>query len=279
MILNSFEEPVIEEQSLEVKKPKFRSASALSHEGNTEAQRLVLQEELNFKNRPGNHTKNSSVVESRFGEVKKLREMVVTHPELAVFERALYTADNIYLIPEERKEEAETIARQQFLDYIKKYEASGVTPENIVDWKKSGMPGAGTNKTWIYDNERPYDTWRIHVVVEDDNNIVNGKCLPKSVIAYHEVMHAEETPKGVPESYKMSEIVTTLKTIILVDEIYKKLFGAPLGVEVDYGREIARGNQKIKLGQLANFYRDLENKYKVLGKAVVSEESLRLIKG
>lgn len=277
---NPSEAPTIKTDLLtEEKEPKSSAARPPSSEGNTEAQRLVLQDELNFQKLPGNHTKNSPVVASRFGEIKMLREMVKTHPEFSVFESVLYTADNIYLIPAEKKEEAEELARQRLLEYINKYKSDGVTAENVVSWKKTGMAGFGTNKIWVHDTENRWNTWRVQVAVEDADNLVNGKCLPKSAVAYHEVMHAEETPKGAPESYVMSEIVTTLKTIILIDEIYKKLFDVTLDTEVDYGREVAWNSQKIKLGRLANFYRDLEIKYGTLGMAVVSEESLRLIRG
>jgi len=247
---------------------------------NDAERKLRLQREQNFDRIPGKHTLDSKVVGTRVDELSALKDKAESHTELVDFERALYNPDNIFLIPEEKREEAEKIAKKYFDEYVRRHKDSGATTDNIVEWTNSKMPGGASNKMYIYDTENEWNTWTVHAVVEDQGWVRGDKYLPKYVTAYHEVMHIEETEKGAPESSEhsvMNEMLPTMKTILLVDQIYKEIYGISPNEEVDYQRDIIWKNKKIKLGELANFYRDLEGKYSDIGNAVLSDESLNFI--
>jgi len=247
-----------------------------------EEDKARLQVESNFDKKPGRHTLNSDIVAARLEEMQLLKDKLIEHPELRDFESALYQPKNIYLIPVDKKEQSEEIAERLFEGYIKKFEDMGATVNNVVAWVNTRMPGVASNKMHIYDVENKWNTWTLHAIVEDEGTVREDKYLPKYVAAYHELMHVEETPKGVPTSYQqgdMAEILTTIKTITLIDQIYKEIFSINFSDEVDYKQEVDWGKGKIRLGWLANFYRNLEQKYNSVGRAVVSEESLKLIQG
>ncbi len=245
-----------------------------------EERKLSLQQKLNYPEMPGRHSKESPVVGSRLEEWNITRELVDRLPEVVEFERAIYKKENVYIIPEQEGHDADELAKKFFLEYISKYSDSGINTDNIVSWVQDSLPGAGSNKTWIYDVENEWNTWNLHAAIEDSNTTFEGKCLPKHIAAYHEVMHMEETPKGAPESLQGSpgrEIMSTIKTIILLDQIYKSLKGLRIEESVDYNREITWGKNSIKLGELANIYRSLEQKYGSICEAIISPESIQLV--
>ncbi len=165
-----------------------------------EERRLRLQGEMNFDNMAGRHTFKSDVVAARFAELKLLKDKVETYPKLKDFEEAIYRPDSIYLIPAEKKVEAEEVAKRLFTEYVKRYESAGATIDNVVAWVNTGMPGAASNKMHIYDGENQWNTWALHAIIEDEGTVRRDKYLPKYVVAYHELMHVEETPKGAPRS-------------------------------------------------------------------------------
>ncbi len=242
----------------------------------------TLERKLNYLNTPGFHSRQSPVVGTRSEELTdiitamNLPDYYVLHN----FEKAIYQSRYLYIIPNHQRDAANKFARQIFLDYIEKYKTYGVTEENCVSWKKSGYPGEESNKTWLSDLENEFNTWRLHVAVEADNGIHNEKYdgfLPPHVVAYHELMHLEEAPKGAPESYQYKpggEILTATKTIILLDQIYKMINGLRIDDVVDYKLELDIVGKKIALGEFANFYRKLEAQYQNLAKAILSPESL-----
>lgn len=254
---------------------------AASSESNAE-HKLKLQRENNFVAKPGRHTLDSAVVASRVTEIELIKSKQAECPELVDFEKALYKPENIFLIPQEKSNEAEEIAKRRFSEYVEKYSDNGATINNVVQWAHTGMPGAGSNKMHIYDTENEWNTWTLHAVVEDQGGIRGNFYLPKYVVAFHELMHVEETPKGVPESYEqgeLSELLTTVKTILLQDEVYKEIYNIPVETEVDYRRDITWKGRQVAIGGLANFYRNLEEKYDNIGLALSSKESLDYISG
>jgi hypothetical protein len=245
---------------------------------NDEDRKVRLQKEMNFDTHPGRHTLNSVVVGSRFNEIKELRGKIEIHPELVDFEKAIYEDVNTHLIPVGKKAESEKIAMRYFSEYIKKYKDSGLTIENAVDW----APRGGFNRTMIYDLENKSNTWAVHAIVDTEGDILNDKYLPRYVLAYHELMHVEETERGAKEwtqKEKPTELLPAMQTVILADSIYKELFSYDVSKEIDYGVTVDWGKGKVALGKLANFYRKLEEKYGSIGKAMASEESLKFITG
>lgn len=247
--------------------------------------RTSLADQLNFQYHPGRHTVKSPVVATRAGELIAVKKAIRSEAVLAKLQDAIYKSEFIYLIPTSKKDQADAIAREIFLKYISKYASHGCTEKNIVDWTYSGMPGCASNKTHIYDLENAWNTWCVHVIVEGRHGKHNeeyGRYLPPHVVAYHEIMHAEETllrARKIIDKENGIELLTTTKTIILVDTIYKKIHGISEAKEVDYNKFIVLNGRKIKLGRFANFYREQETKLGKLYLALISPRSIQFLTG
>ena len=68
-----------------------------------------------------------------------------------------------------------------------------------------------------------------------------------------------------------------MKSIILLDEVYKIIHRVDLNEEVNYRKSIPSNKRKIPLGIFANFYRTLERQHGSLGEAIVSTQSLSFL--
>ncbi len=76
-----------------------------------------------------------------------------------------------------------------------------------------------------------------------------------------------------------NELLTTIKTIILLDTVYKKIHSLEETIEVDYNKFIDINGKKISLGRFANFYREQETKSGKLYLALISPESIKFLIG
>lgn len=262
------------------------SSSSVPYDSRWQKEAMIssLRESLNFHHLPGHHTVESPVVGTRAEELMTVKKAMRKYPVLASLQKSIYSIDNIYLIPLDKKDEADEFARELFVKYISKYAHFGCTEQNIVEWVASGYPFAATNKTHIYDIENEWNTWCLHVLIENRNGECNQKgdrYLPPHIVAYHEVMHVEEIPPLAKEAIQNEngiELLTTIKTFILLDTVYKKIHQYAENSEVDYGKEIQLINgKKIKLGAFANFYREQEKRLGKLYLALISPESIAFL--
>jgi hypothetical protein len=256
---------------------------ATSHPSST-SQTSELDKELNYTHVAGSHTRLSPVVGTRADELNLVLHSMSKNPALRAFAQELYKPERIYLIQTGQRDKAEEIAEQKSSAYVRKYKAYGVTETNAVDYDVSGMPGAAINKTSVYDIENQWNTWRVQAKVETKNGTYNERgngYLPPAVAAYHELMYVEETRKRQPDSSFDNEIgveiLATLKTVLIEDEIYKSINKIGASQVVDYQQTMNINGNSIPLGYVANFYRNLEHKYRNLAKAVTSPESLQFL--
>jgi hypothetical protein len=227
-----------------------------------------------FLANPGVHLANSPVVGRRSKELNQMRLAVQSLPVLQQLQWGIYDSKNYNLIPAEQSELANTLARELFMHYIRKYSFWGVTETNIVAWKNK-KSGSYSNPNRCVPSLVPQ--WNVSVAI--DVNGQNGSYfVPPHVVALHEVMHIEEmrkytitTPKSI---YQSNEILTTTKTILVLDEIYKTINGMSIKTEVDYGIKLSIGKKKIPIGSFANFYRHLESQHTTLASGIISDQSL-----
>jgi hypothetical protein len=243
-----------------------------------------LDTKLNFNNMPGNHTVLSPVVGSRAGELQHVKETLGWAGVLQQFEQEIYMPERVFLIPEQQRTQADMVAERQFRAYLDKYKNSGVTQDNAVGTLKLGNMCFRPGFYSIQDLRNSSNTWRVEAVVETDDQCLvrNGGYVPAAIAKIHELMHVEEIPKNAPRSFQNetgNEILTALKTLLLEDETYKEINRMPLDQIVDYKQSLHIGGRDIPLGKVANFYRQLEAKYKTLGAAVTSPESLVFLSG
>lgn len=171
---------------------------------------------------------------------------------------------------------ADEISKGIYAAYIMKYSAYGLTIENSVDWSDSGL-----TRTYLSDLENEWNTWKVQAIVanpDHSSHIDSGMYRPAYICALHELMHVEETIPGIlkynyDQFEDVIEVLTVTRTLILMDEVYKKTFNLPMDVEVDYGNSFNLFGKTITQGALANFYRNLEAQHSSLAEALVSRES------
>jgi hypothetical protein len=227
---------------------------------------------------PGMHLPASPVVGSRSQEYARLSHVAMHNPLLREMGYKIYDIRYRLIIPANQREQANQYSRELFLDYIKPYRKAGITEENIVRWV---MNGDDTHYQSDRCNvEKLPDTPYVDVSVEVDNgrrNESKGYFFPPHLVAFHEVMHAEEYKKNLYKYTYGLETITTVKTILLLDEVNKKIKGVDLAEEINYRQTVRLSQSHIPLGCFANFYRAQEKKHKTLGDALASDESLAFL--
>ncbi len=263
------------------------SASPASNRGKAidAEQQAQLERTFNYPNEAGSHTRLSPVVGRRAAELQAVKQKMRATPILKELEKAIYKGELIHLVDPKKREAADRFAKGLFLPYISRYAEAGVTEENIVEWlpeEDHKLPTS--NKTFVYAVINEWNTWRVTIHVLGHHrvqcHVKYGGYLPPYVVAYHEVMHAEETPKLVPESFQKEdggELLTTIKTIILQDLVYKHTEGLSEEACVDYGKFVTIRGKSIPLGKFANFYRRLEQEKGALYSALISDESIAFL--
>ena len=230
--------------------------------------------QTNLTSSPGKYWMNSPVVGSRAEELQLIYRYKNIFTE---YQRVIYDQQKLNIIPIEFKDKADEISKEIYAEYIKKYSDHGVSIENSVCWTDNNL-----TRTYLSSLENQWNTWRVQACVAKPNHnshIKNRLYRPVYICALHELMHTEETPLGVLEHQyakfdSVIEVLTVTRTLILMDEVYKKTLKLPIDVEVDYENSFNLFGKSIKQGELANFYRKLENGYPSLAEALVSNESL-----
>jgi hypothetical protein len=224
---------------------------------------------------PGMHLAGSPVVGARSKEFSRLSHQVMQYPVLKELGYKIYDTKYRWIIPVSLRKKAYSYSRDIFLDYIKKYQKAGITEHNIVRWVADDQ---GRKNYCVVENTPTVKYLDVSVGTDDgERNTEKGFYFPPHIVAYHEVMHAEEHKKNFYHYRYGRETITTIKTIILLDEVHKKIKNINLEEEIDYRKTIRLSSRDIPLGCFANFYRALEAKHPSLGDAIVSEESLEFL--
>lgn len=253
----------------------------------------ALERGQNYPASSGRHSRLSPVPGAKAAELDRLLALAPAHPALRRFAAAIYSRPELFhLIAAADAEAADRLALESFLRHLAPYAAAGVTQDNAVDSRRTGMPGYASNKTWIHDVENEWNTWNVQVVVEEGGSVLKDRYLPQHLIAQHEIMHVEATAKGAPspdrddeeeEIFRKPEILLELApallTLVKADEFAKRVAGAPLERPFDHGMSVTWEGRVEPLGEVADFYRGLMERYGGMPEAVVSRESLRFIDG
>lgn len=249
-------------------------------EHSPECKGAPLQILNNYHCNPGFHSSISPVTGSRAYEL----ELLFKNPSKAVNYLMDKVQDAIYyqskhaqykIIKKEYGEQALKISQEMYSRYLDKYRAEGVNEENAILWFPEGdIDGLGFSQVHgMQEKEKWTQSIRVNrgiTPIPSDSRYI----LPEGVIAIHELMHTEE--RGPFDAWGR-EVLTTTKTMILLDEIYKKIHGIDITDEVNYNITIKLQNKNIPIGRFINFYRNLETKKNNLAEAYVSEESIEFL--
>ncbi|KTD82603.1 hypothetical protein [Legionella waltersii] len=233
--------------------------------------------QADFRNSPGHHSKKSPVVGTRANELQLIYRYKNVFAE---YQEIVYSQQQLNVIPVELKARADEISKKIYAEYIIKYSKIGLTIENSLDWTDTDL-----TRTYLSTLENEWNTWKVEAVVAKPNNsshVKNQFYRPAYICALHELMHVEETSAGILEHQNamfnsVNEVLTVTRTLILIDEVYKKTLNIDMDIQVDYGNTFNLFGRSIQQGELANFYRKLDAKYPSLAEALVSKESLQFL--
>lgn len=236
-----------------------------------------LQSSLNYFCRPGFHSVKSVVVGTRACERNAIQQKMKTENLLKKFEDALYQPENLKLVPIECKKISDEFANEIFARYLDKYRHCGLNEKNAIEWSYGDFKKGFIDVSKL---ENQWNTWRIQAVVELNGQLNEDKYLPPGITAYHELMHVEETPKlhQNEESETGYELLTTLTTVMQLDEVFKKCKNVDLSVEVDYQKALKVQAVSIPIGKVANCYRSLAKHFNSLVDATLSTASINFLK-
>lgn len=254
----------------------FSFASGRGHELSRKEE---LEISMNFLHYSGRHTVHSPVVGARANEIALIQDHLSKDSILAELEQVIYQARFLRIIPCSLHTQAEELAKRRFETYIQKYADFGLHSENAVAWGEYGL-----DRTYVYETENDWNTWCCFATVyrgSPETICKDGKYLPTYVVAYHEFMHVEETFKRQKNSeipLEGMELLTTLKTMDLLDQIYKELHGIEAEETVDYHLSFTLRGKRWDLGHFVNLVRIFEEKYGSLVLAITSEEFLEYIR-
>lgn len=233
---------------------------------------------FNYLCRPGHHTIKSVVVGTRADELLAVKAKMKSEQVLKKFEDALYRRENTRLIPNECKWIADDFSEQVFSKYLDKYRHCGLNERNAVSREgyQSGLAQI------ILDGGIFHETWRIETSVRADgfSKEFPDEYIPPAIAAYHELMHVEEIPRLSQKTGRVAgdELLTSLTTLMQLDEAFKKCKRLDLSKEVDY-HKLKIDDIKIPLGRVANCFRSLTKKFNnQLFKALISPQSVNFLK-
>ncbi|MFN7991238.1 MAG: hypothetical protein U0R44_03710 [Candidatus Micrarchaeia archaeon] len=241
--------------------------------------RAQLERQLNYPLSPGKHTVRSPAVGSMHADYLRVVASAGRHPEISAFATALYSdTTNRFLIPGNLGRRADPIARRLLEAHLVRYPNSGLTVKNAVGWADTNL-----TRTYVSDTENQWNTWTVQPVAFSGSDLVNGYILPRYIRAYHEFMHVEQTPPRAAADWDskhgdLAELIPTIATIVLVDEVYKRVNRLPVTREVDHHRSVSWNGHSVRIGRMANFYRGLYERYGSWGAAVASPESVDLMR-
>lgn len=244
--------------------------------------------DFNYHCFSGYHTAKSVVVGTRWKELAEVQNKAESEPLLQVFEKALYHTPEIRdLIPRSCRSITDKAADLLFSTYIDKYRHCGINEDNIVVLKDQFMGGiaVGANNRG-FDRTSGVSIITVIVAPTKDQYWNQPNSSPAGVVKLHEVMHLEETDSFTDKARINRpglELITTVKSVILADELYKQCKKISIGDEVDYSKNLeitASPSEKLSLpiGRIANCYRALEEKFGALYKGIISPESIQFLK-
>jgi hypothetical protein len=237
-------------------------------------------ESYNYENKPGNHTQFSPIVGIRFKEYLAVRNSLINEPAAYAFEIAIYCDPSlIFLLPVEKKEQIDALAEKMLLNKINGYSDDRITIKNAIRWTNKGS-NIPSNCFRIIPATKKIP-WHITAAVKVNDDIENDKYLPKDLIACHELDHVEESPvfaKTTLYYLELRELMTRMRSLFLLDEIYRQVHSLDMKEKVTYNKPIQWGHNCVELGDLISFFRGLEIKYGSLAKAYLSKEALLYMK-
>ena len=146
--------------------------------------------------------------------------------------------------------------------------------------------------TLVSSVDNDWNDWKVQVAVDPagihlgsgTDPLPGAYFVPSSVVALHELEHVRRIAPGTPEEEGTprvtDELGPVLQQILLQDQIAKELSGSSLGTLKQYPCHppVPKGKVALSLGETANLFRELIQKYGTPERAALSEEGLAFIR-
>ncbi len=186
------------------------------------------------------------------------------------FTYILYNGDAVdHMIPVKDAKQADIISKQMLYDDWQKY---GITPAQTDEWLKfmtswsnklsnsEGYVNTDGRTISVIDNGNWYQS--VFLSSQDQLNIRNeerGGYLPLAVLTSHEFQHIKDIFPGTVMRPSLAELTAVLRQIVESDAIYRQIHPTPDSQPVEYATTC--DVSKIKIGEVAIFFRNLSKKY------------------
>lgn len=244
------------------------------------AQRSLLQCELNYTSdtKAGFHSVRSPLVGSRSDDLLRLERFAQRHTGLRELAAAVHDPAVQTIVLKSQREAAEALSQKHLKEFLAPWNTHGLTPTNAVAWRKGTSGKESASGVGVNALEGAATTWHAVAYAQAESQKGGRHFIPSGVAAIHELMHIQElTPGSVPYGDDLGELMASLHSLVLSDEINKTLKQLPLTTEINYGRTVVWNGHCLPLGRLANTVRELEQKYGGIADAVMSKEFLQMI--
>lgn len=230
----------------------------------------------------------SALFGQRTSILREYKEHVLNHPELLRFGSAIYLGSVdlstpegqnpgalavFSMIPLSDRSAADVISRRWYESYCWSY---GLNPDNAVHFSPRDFLG---NSGVTFPNSQGVS---VHVnslgKVQIDPITNRSYYTPSFIIAMHELAHVERAnildhEHGLPFNTVTEEVASTVRQIILTDEVYKEIHQIPIESEVNYlNSYLTSRNEGLNPGRIANFFRRLLTRYQTVEQALMSPE-------
>jgi hypothetical protein len=250
----------------------------------------------------GNFDEQSPLLGDLSSDLEFLERRVLQKPEVTRFIQALYTGgsqcvpsvsgesatrpSHFWMIPASLESAANARGEVLLRTYMDLHDP--MRDREFVF--QSSTFRSGVTLVSSVDNE--WNDWKVQVAVDPagihlgsgTDPLPGAYFVPSSVVALHELEHVRRIAPGTPEEDGTppvtDELGPVLQQIVLQDQIAKELSGSSLGTLKQYPCHppVPEGKVALSLGETANLFRELIQKYGTPERAALSKEGLTFIR-
>jgi hypothetical protein len=189
------------------------------------------------------------------------------------FSKALYASDKKFILTGEDREKCNEMS----LEYLDKWlKESNISAEDVV-WNAPKANDETLNYFSLYANQGK--KFRAKMVINPTGELLDNLYSPVGCNIIHETQHMMQVDFKAKSNYSdyTAELGPTLYSLMVNDEIYKKIHGIDLQEQVNYGNIYISDGNPVAIGEIANRFREVVQKHpsKSVDKIVAEPEMMQ----
>jgi hypothetical protein len=189
------------------------------------------------------------------------------------FSKALYASDKKFILTGEDREKCNEISLECLDNWFKE---NNISEENVVRYAPK-LQDTAPNYFSIHTSQG--DRFYARMVISPTGELCNNCYSPVGCNIIHETQHMMQVDFKAESNYSnyTAELGPTLYSLMLNDEIYKKIHGIDLQEQVDYGNIYVPDGNPVAIGEIANRFREIVQKHpsKSVDKIVAEPEMIQ----